>query len=230
RAVATSAHGPDRKFPTITLGGAKPIECTTPSRASTCSPTRPARASRSSWSVTSSWTTGAGCGSRRAIAWVSLNWRPKEESTTWAPCSWASLATLNAMELSISTPVTRSFFPSSRPICLALSVLVLAGVGSVPHAEAAVDREDRAADVSRFRRSQVGHRLGDLFGLPEPGRRDTGQVLLLGGLRQLGGHRGLDEARGDHGSGDTPCAQLTRDGSGHPDQPGLGGSVVDLAR
>src|SRR5690554_7686860 len=58
RAVATSDHSPARKLPPMTDCGAKPIECTTPSSASTCSRTRSASAARSSASVTSSCTTG----------------------------------------------------------------------------------------------------------------------------------------------------------------------------
>src|SRR5690554_7253627 len=54
RAVATSDHSPARKLPPMTDCGAKPIECTTPSSASTCSRTRSASAARSSASVTSS--------------------------------------------------------------------------------------------------------------------------------------------------------------------------------
>ena len=47
------------------------------------------------------------------MVWVMRIVRPKEVRTTSAPCSWASLATWNAMEESIRTPVTSSFLPSS---------------------------------------------------------------------------------------------------------------------
>jgi hypothetical protein len=50
------------------------------------------------------------------MVWVIFIVRPKEVRTTSAPCSWAILATWNAMELSIRTPVTRSFLPSRIPM------------------------------------------------------------------------------------------------------------------
>ena len=62
-AVATSSHGASRKPPPRQDAGANPIECSTPSRPSTCSRTRSASESRCSWSATSSSTTGAGSGS-----------------------------------------------------------------------------------------------------------------------------------------------------------------------
>ena len=81
-AVATSSHSPARKLPPMTDCGAKPIECTTPSSESKrARAPRSASAARSSASVTSSWTTGASSGRRRAIACVSRNWRPNEVST-----------------------------------------------------------------------------------------------------------------------------------------------------
>ena len=63
-------------------------------------------------SVTSSSTTGAGSGSRLAMVWVIRKVRPKEVSTTCAPCSCASRATWKAMEVSMRTPVMRIFLPS----------------------------------------------------------------------------------------------------------------------
>ena len=93
--------------------GANPMECRTPSRWSTCSPSRSARLSRSSWLVTSSSITGGVVGSRLAMVWVILNVRPNDVSTTSAPCSCAIFATWKAIEESIRTPVIRSFLPSS---------------------------------------------------------------------------------------------------------------------
>jgi hypothetical protein len=61
-AVATSSHGASKKPPPSADGGAKPIECSTPSMPSTCSRTRSGSAARSSGLVTSSSTTGAGPG------------------------------------------------------------------------------------------------------------------------------------------------------------------------
>jgi len=90
------------------------MECTTPSRWSTCSRTVSAKAARSSADVTSRRTTGAGLGSLRAISSVSCSWRPKEVRTTSAPSCWARRATSKAMDDSVSTPVTRIFLPSSR--------------------------------------------------------------------------------------------------------------------
>ena len=68
------------------------------------------------WFATSSSITSGVVDSRLAMAWVIFIVRPKEVSTTSAPCSWAILATWNAMELSIRTPVTRSFLPSRIPM------------------------------------------------------------------------------------------------------------------
>lgn len=94
--------------------GANPIECRAPSRPSTCSASRSASRSKSSWEEASSSTTGARSGSRRAIAEVIFAARPNEVSTTVAPSSCARRATWNAMEDSVSTPVTRIFLPSSK--------------------------------------------------------------------------------------------------------------------
>ena len=59
---------------------------------------------------------GGSLGSRFAMAWVMRIVRPNDVSTISAPCSWAIRATWNAMEVSISTPVTRSRLPSRMPI------------------------------------------------------------------------------------------------------------------
>src|SRR5690554_4520982 len=229
RAVATSAHSPPRKLPPMTDCGAKLIEWTTPSRWSTCSRTRAASAARSSASVTSSWTTGASRGKRREIACVSRNWRPKDVKTTSAPSSWASRATWNAIELSVRTPVTRSFLPSRRPIsCVRPFVGVLVRRRSVAHAEAAVDGDDGSRDVGGVVGREEVHDAGDLVRRREASRGDRGLVRGLGRLGQLGRHRRLDEPGGDDVRGDAAPAELAGHGPGDADQPGLGCRVVDL--
>ena len=60
-------------------------------------------------------TTGVS-GSRLAMVWVIFIVRPNEVSTTVAPSCWAIFATWNAMELSMRTPVMRSFLPSRIPM------------------------------------------------------------------------------------------------------------------
>ncbi len=77
-------------------------------------PTLPASAARSSSLVTSSSTIcTSGVGSRRAVRSVRLIARPNEVSTTSAPCSCASRAVENAIDASLSTPVTRMRLPCS---------------------------------------------------------------------------------------------------------------------
>src|SRR5215813_795248 len=109
-ATATSSHGAVRKPPPRHDSGAKPIACTNPSSRP---PTRSASASRSSVLVTSRSTTSGSDGRRLVARWVRLIARPKDVSTTSAPCSWASLAVPNAIEESFRTPVTRIRRPSS---------------------------------------------------------------------------------------------------------------------
>src|SRR6478735_4744561 len=235
----------------MTDWGAKPMECTTPSSTSTCSPTRSARAARSSSSVTSSCTTGASTGRRLANACVSFAWRPNDESTTWAPSSWASRAAWNAIEESVRTPVTRSFLPSSRPIGFLPSCARWrarwgerterergAGAGgrraggaggSVTHAEAAVDRDHGPGDVTGGVGREELHDARDLVGLGEPARGDGGLVgvLALGG--ELGGHRGVDEPGRHDVRRDAARPELARDRARHADERRLRRRVVHLA-
>ena len=98
RAVLTSAQGVVRKRPPSADSGAKPIEWSTPSRPSTWSRTRSASNCRSDVDVTSSSITADSAGSRDAVRRVSDSARPKEVSTTVAPCSWASRATWKAID------------------------------------------------------------------------------------------------------------------------------------
>ena len=92
--------------------------------------------------MTSSSSTGAAAGSRRAITWVIFIVRPNDVSTTSAPCSWASRATWNAIEESVSTPVTSSFLPSSsmrRPLrAVVVPVRVADRLWSIPSAGATI--------------------------------------------------------------------------------------------
>src|SRR5262247_3086530 len=90
-AVATSGHSVLRKLPPSAASGAYPIECTTPSRPSTCSRTRSASASRCASSVTSSSITGASAASRVAPRSTGPI-RPNPVSTTRPPSTWASRA------------------------------------------------------------------------------------------------------------------------------------------
>ena len=66
-------------------------------------------------------------GSRLAIRLVMPSARPKLEISTVAPCSWATVATANPIELSIVTPATRIRLPSRMPMPSYSSV----GVGCV---------------------------------------------------------------------------------------------------
>src|SRR5690625_4595263 len=223
-AVATSGHSPARKLPPMTDCGAKPIEWTTPSRWSVCSRTQSARAARSSAFVTSSSTTGASVGSRRAVTWVSRSWRPKEVRMTVAPSCWARRATWKAIELSLRTPVTRRVLPSRSPIAVSCRE-----GGSVAHAESAVDGDDGPGDVGGGGRGEVLDGADDVGDVPEAAGRDRGAQLVLLRLGQRPGHVGVDEAGGDDVGGDVPRAELAGDGACHADEAGLGGGVVGLA-
>src|SRR3954463_3289253 len=103
-ATATSSQGASRNPPPRHDSGANPIAWTTPSSRP---PTASARPARSSLFVTSSSTSFASSGRRRAARVVRLMIRPNDVSTTSAPCSWASLAIENAIDSLFNTPVTR---------------------------------------------------------------------------------------------------------------------------
>src|SRR5262249_23920180 len=90
--------------------GANPIACSTPSRRP---PTLPASASRCAGSVTSSSRMRGSSGSRRAARWVKDMTRPNDVRMTSAPSSYARRATLNAVDASLRTPVTRIRFSLS---------------------------------------------------------------------------------------------------------------------
>ncbi len=119
-AVDTSAQLVFRKLPPRASWGANAMACSTPSSPSTCSPTRSASVARCSSLATSSSMTGGGSGSRLAIRSTRLI-RPKPVSTTVAPSSWATLATWNAIELSVRTPVTRMRLPARIPMPVSIS-------------------------------------------------------------------------------------------------------------
>ena len=70
-------------------------------------------------SVTSSSSTGGGSGSRLAIRSTRLS-RPYPVSTTVAPSCCATLATWNAIEESVSTPVTRMRLPARIPMAVSV--------------------------------------------------------------------------------------------------------------
>ena len=117
--VATSSQGAFKNAPSPRHdAGAKPIECSTPSRPGSsprCGDTRSTRLSSCDWSETSSSTTGAPSGSRCAIRSTSRI-RPNPVSTTCAPCSCAIFAAWKASEASVITPVTSSRLPSRSPM------------------------------------------------------------------------------------------------------------------
>jgi hypothetical protein len=92
-ALPTSSHDvPSTPLPRAEAG-AKPMGCSTPSRPSTCSPTRLGSSRRSSAEVASSAMTGGLPGRRRAMRVVRESARPKPVSTTVAPCAAAVRAT-----------------------------------------------------------------------------------------------------------------------------------------
>src|SRR6266705_3784080 len=183
-AVATSSQGASRNPPPRQLGGAYPIECTTPSSPSTCSRTFPGSAARCSSSVTSSSMTGASAGSRLAIRSTRES-RPNPVSTTVAPCSWAIFAVEKAIDWSVMMPVTSRRLPASSPDTVRTP-------SSVTHADAAVDRDHRTGDVPGGVAGQPGDRTGDLLRLGEATRRDLLEVLLLEVLGEPRRHVGLD--------------------------------------
>src|SRR3954451_654773 len=133
--------------------------------------------------------TGAVWGSRETMRLVMPRARPKFDTRTVAPCSCATRATAKPMELSIVTPATRIRLPSRMPIGRrapskwwwrglkdVVRRVVSAGStggggfdgldqrhpGSVAHAEAAVDGNDRAGHVAGCVRPQPGDHGGDL--------------------------------------------------------------------
>src|SRR3954452_12708942 len=223
-AVETSSQVAARK--SKAPRGAKPIEWTTPCRASVCSRTRSASASRSSVLVTSSSTSGAGLGSRRAIAVVIFICRPNEVRTTSAPSSWASRATWKAIEESVRTPVTSSVLPSSRPMAPPVRRSDLIPGRSMAHPQTAVDRQHRAADVRGGVGGEEPDRGRDLVRPGEPAGGDRLEVGRSRVLGQDGGHVGLDEARRDDVGGDAPDAELAGHGPRDADDPGLARAVV----
>ena len=57
-------------------------------------------------------------GNRPTIRLVIPSALPKLDTTTCAPCSWATRATAKPIELSIVTPATRIRLPSRMPMLL----------------------------------------------------------------------------------------------------------------
>src|SRR4051794_12447811 len=228
-AVLTSSAGASRNGAPRQVCGAKPIECSTPSRPLTCSRTRSARESRCSWLVTSSSITGAASGSRFAMRSTS-DMRPKPVSTTFAPSCCAILAAWKASEASVMTPVISRRLPSSSPGTSPPGLgSVNGGKESVAEAEAAVDRQHRAVDVAGFVGGQVAHRRGDLRRLGVPAGGHLVEDLLLALLGQLVGHVGAHEPGRDDVRGDVAGAELARQRAREADQAGLRRRVVRLA-
>src|SRR5829696_6230997 len=115
RAVATSSHSAARTPSSCPrqASGAKPTACRAPSTLPQRVDSSAASARWCSGLVTSSSTTSTGVGRERAMRSVSRMPRPKDVSSSSAPCSWAIRATPAAIESLVSTPVMTSFLPSS---------------------------------------------------------------------------------------------------------------------
>src|SRR5262245_26162299 len=115
-ATATSSHGAPRKSSPRHDGGAKPIECRTPSTHPHLVATASRTESTCAGCVTSSSNTSMPSPSLRAVRCVRLSARPAPVSTISAP-SWSAIrATPYASDASVSTPVMTIFFPSSSPM------------------------------------------------------------------------------------------------------------------
>src|SRR5690606_5477991 len=129
-----------------------------------------------------------------------------------APSCCASLATENAMEASVSTPVTRIRLPSRMPM-------------SVSHSQSAVDGDHGPGDVGGVLARHEADDARDLLGArlaPE------GDVLDDRLLVEAGRHVGVDEPGRDHVDGDAARTVLARQRAGEADETGLGGRVVGL--
>ena len=126
-------------------------------------PARRARRDRAA-SVTSSSTIVGSVGSRRAARCVRLIARPNEVSTTSAPSSCARCATENAIDASLSTPVTRM-----RLLCEQHGVPSLeaqSGVLRVAARRLAVAL--RREHVERVARARAACRLGSITASTKP--------------------------------------------------------------
>src|SRR5262249_38059222 len=197
--------------------GPNAMACSTPSSPSTCSRARSASDARCSRSVASSSSTGVAMPSRLAKR-STRDTRPYPVSTTVAPSARARRATEYAIDWSVMTPVMSSLLP------------VISPMRSVPHAEAAVDRDHRTVDVAGVVAGEPDHGRGDLIRGRHPTGRDRLEDLGLAVVAQHGGHVGLDEAGGDDVRGQVASAELAGDGPGQADQAGLAGCVVHLPR
>src|SRR3954466_13475046 len=92
--------------------------------------------------------------------------RPKLVISTVAPCSCANFAVANPIEESMVTPATRIRLPSRMPL-----ISLLQSDGSVPHAQAAVDRDDGPGHIRPTGRGEPGDRGRDLVDGPVPLQR-----------------------------------------------------------
>src|SRR5699024_9794261 len=101
--------------------------------------------------------------------------------------------------------------------------------GSVAHAEATVDGDDRAGDVVAPGSGEETDGAGDVGGLADTAQRNALLDLVPTLLGKGVGHVGLDEAGGDDVDGDVAGAQFTGQGAGKTDESGLGGGVVGLS-
>ena len=106
--------------------------------------------------MTSSSSTGGSVGSRLAIRLVMPSARPKFEISTVAPCSCATFAVAKPIEVSMRDARDQDplAVENAHVVVLlrgrcAVSTCVDRAGRSVAHAEAAVDRDDRAGDVRR---------------------------------------------------------------------------------
>src|SRR5262245_39701166 len=97
-------------------------------------------------------------------------------------------------------------------------------------AEPAVDDQDLSRDVGATGTHQVIDRERDLFRGSDSLQRDGRSQFPGGGLSHLGGHVGLDEARGDGVHAHAARGELLGRRARQAQQAGLAGGVVRLPR
>src|SRR5690606_25134207 len=113
--------------------------------------------------------------------------------------------------------------------CAAFGVL-FGSCGPVSgHVHAAVHVQGLAGDVAGVRAGEEGHGAGDVRRFAEAAQRDLAEHRLLGVRRQVAGHVGVDEARGNHVHGHAAAADLLGQRLAEGDDAGLGRGVVGLA-
>src|SRR3954464_4213001 len=109
--------------------------------------------------------------------------RPNDDSTTVAPCSCAIRAHANAIDASVSTPVTSTRFPARIPLTFLLE----------PGSAGTGDRHHRSVDVRRGVGCKPRDDSGNLFRARHPAERHVTQDLCTTFLGEHGCHVRLDE-------------------------------------